>query len=201
MSFLDGNGLTLFKFNRENGEGDYAVDDGSNAVFELMGKKENQHFEFTGYDKTMEGENIINYATAIQESQALNHENADLKPHPSKEGTETHCNLATQNILKTLESTGIKGISLKGSANDMYKAINSHDLFKNVSKEEANSNAKSGGLSIFSISQKGHGHIGSFSVGVNINKGIYANIGSNKDNAFVNSIGNRNFKYFILTLP
>jgi RHS repeat-associated protein len=204
INLLDWNGKSFFKFGKDNDDGDYEIKDGSNAVYKLSGKKEFQHFVFSGFDESKDGKNEINLTTAIQEGQNLNQKNEFLKPHTkvTEDGvvTETHCNYATQNILKTIESTGITEIDLTGNANSMNKKINNSDIFQAVDKNTAIQNAASGGLSIFSITGKKNGHIGTFSVGDNIKKGIYANIGSNPNNEYVNSIGPRNFQFFILIL-
>ena len=182
MSFLDPSGFSLFKFGKEDGSGDYAIDDGSNAIFELSGSGMYKNFEFTGYDETtMGGENNVNITTTVQESQILNSNNPKLER--DSDGN-TYCNIATQNIMKTIESIGFENVLATGTANSMNSRLKNSTSWEKVSKIEAMDNAQFGGLSLYSMVASGHGHIGSFSVGTNINIGKLANIGA--DNGFLN---------------
>ena len=196
VNMKDDNGKSVFNLGKDDGSGDYGIMDGSNAVYSLSGKDEYKHFVFTGFDETQIGENKINLTTAIQEAQILNMNNQALQPHYDKSGDlETHCNFGTQNILRTVESTGISGAYITGNANSMNKKLNGSDAFVETNKPNAIKNAREGGLSLYSLQKQGHGHIGTFSVGINISKGDAANIGTH--NRF-QSLDNRNYQFFIL---
>lgn len=194
ISALDPTGLSIFHFGNANGVGDYVIDDGSNASYSIKGKKEFKHWSLTGYDESLGGKNEANLETAIQEAQNLNMNNKYLEPHDNNGVLETHCNYGTQDILATVESIAMAGVSIDGNANTMNKKLQDMKIFKKVEKKEALENAENGGLSIYSLQRPRHGHIGTFSVGLNISKGEAANIGNH--NKF-GPLDKRNYDYFI----
>ena len=59
----------------------------------------------------------------------------------------------------------------------MYYSLQSSDRYVRVDYSAALSNAKLGGLSLYSSLGLRHGHVGSFSVGDNMSRGETANIG------------------------
>lgn len=86
--------------------------------------------------------------------------------------------------MKTIESVGFKEVLITGTANIMNSKLNESSVWEKVNKNEAMTNAQFGGLSLYSMVAPKHGHIGTFSVGANINLGAMANIGAN--NGFLN---------------
>ena len=182
------------------------VEDGSNAVYKQVGSGHDLHYELLGFDQEQGGENKANLETAIMEQQNLNSGNTKLQENADGQG-ETHCNQATQNILKTVGSVlGTNNIDASGSANAMIKTLSGSDMFKEtLSYSEAAQNAQDGGLSIVGYVNPtgGHGHIATFSVGANIDKGAIANIGPSAYSGFVplnNAISKKKDKvYFILS--
>ena len=153
------------------------VDDGSNAVFQQKGSGTALHYEFTGYDECQGGNNETNQTTAIQEAQNLNSENKSLEP---KNG-ETYCNFATQNVMSTVAS--IKddkyNIKITGLANSMADKLGTSTAYQQVDETTAKNEAANGNLVVLSYKNlKGHGHVATFSVGENIEKGEIANIGA-----------------------
>jgi len=122
---------------------------------------------------------------------------------------DTYCNFATQNIMQSIQSTGLEGSLITGLANDMQSKLAASDRYQKVDFEAAKENAANGGLSIYSTVASRHGHVSTFSVGDNIRKGEVANIGSN--NGFqslyrkvgtpgVYSIENKNVQFFNLKI-
>ena len=182
------------------------IDDKSNAVFKQTGKGTNLHYELNGYDSKQGGENKVTkeaVTSAIQEQQNLNMTNPSLQQGANG---ETHCNQATQNILQTVASaTGDKSILVTGTANNMIPDLGKNESFKSVDQKTADDNAKNGGLSIVGYrNPKGHGHVLTYSVGDNINKGKVANIGTRKYTGFTSLNGSiskdKPKSYFILKI-
>ncbi len=175
------------------------VEDGSTAQYQEVTDTDNKghdiatskHYEFTGFDEsqTQRGapyvaeSNTVNLTTAIQEQQNLNASNSALNPIP---GGATFCNFATQNILKTVASAtnNSSGLAITGMANDMVSQMNCSPLFVKTDQGNAQAVADKGGLGLIGQIEDPHGHVTSFSVGANENKGQVANIGRN--NGFLN---------------
>lgn len=204
---IDPNGNEFTTFIDENGNVKN-VDDGSNAVFAATGQGTNLHYEFEGFDISDPKEKgIINVGTIVEEAQNLNMDNPALEPDPNG----TYCNFATQNIMNSLESSGINGALISGLANDMQSKLITSDSYQQVDYNAALSNAQGGGLSIYSSLGSRHGHVGTFSIGKNTSKGEVANVGarngfmnlyreSNKNSNGIYST-NANVLFFILTIP
>lgn len=201
MLFIDRDGRDASSFVDENGN-EKIINDGSNARYIEQGDGTSRHYEFSGFDPGLEGNANINLTTLVQESQNLNDSNPSLMPDGN-----TYCNFATQNIMRTLESTPVfEGALITGKANDMRSSLESSSAYQQTDYATARSNAQNGGLSIYSSLGKVHGHVGTFSVGENIVKGETANIGAN--NRFMNlykpnGVYNKSAQvsYFILRRP
>ena len=180
------------------------IEDGSNAKFKLKGEGNTLHYSFDGFDEKQNGENHINSTVAIQEQQNLNMENPSLQQNADGYN-ETHCNQSAQCIMRTVSSYTNSNVLIMGNANSMFKQFQegTNTNYTEVSKSEAIEFAEAGGLAfVLYNNPNGHGHIASFSVGNNINKGEVANIGPKKYTGFVklnNAIGKRkDKKYYIM---
>ncbi|WP_321439182.1 DUF6443 domain-containing protein [uncultured Bacteroides sp.] len=181
------------------------IDDGSNAVFQQTGSGVNLYYKFTGYDVSQGGENVINLESAIEEQQSLNIMNPYLQEGP--EGT--HCNQATQNILKTVASAvGNPSIIITGLANEMDQKLKKGNInFLEVDEATARINAVYGGISLityFNPIPRHSGHILTFSVGQNRKKGDVANIGPSKFTGFVplnRAISKQRKKSYFIYVP
>ncbi len=189
VNMIDPNGMFETEFKDSDGNITKTVNDGSNAVFQETGAGSDKHYEFKGYDEKQGGENKVNLTTAIQEQQNMNIDNPSLQQYANgPKDKSTHCNQATQNILKTV-SSALKEPNFmeKGDANTMMGKYGFADnsLFKKVDYKTAKENAKKGGLSIGGLIESGHGHVLTFSVGENIKKGEVANLGGKKWSGFV----------------
>ena len=188
MRFIDPDGMEMTDFLDKDKNLIKYIEDGSNAVFIQTGEGSGKYYEFTGFDEKQGGENNINLTTAVQEQQILNNENPSLEQNADGNG-ETHCNQSTQNVLKTAASTlSDKSLPVDGRANTMIDKISSGKVSNLIpaSLEGAKSNAQAGGLSIIGYkSDKGSGHILTFSVGDNIKKGETQNIGPKPYSGFV----------------
>ncbi len=204
---LDRNGFSSFKLGNKDNVGDYSIDDGSNATYEVSGKGTDKFFKFSSFDESMEGENNVDYTILIQEGQILNMDNSSLKPigKPNTSERRTFCNFGTQNIMRSLQSTGINNVLITGKANSMYnKLIESND-YKEVNFNDAIQNAKNGGLSLYSYKNPvptKSGHVGTFSTGNNFNLGETANIGSKNGFMKYSEVfkSTANVKFFIFPL-
>lgn len=208
IRFIDPDGMLETEFKDVNGNTTKTVDDGSNAVFQEKGKGTDKHYEFTGYDEKQKGENIVNIGTAIQEQQNMNMENPSLQENAQGQG-ETHCNQATQNIMKTVASAdGNQEAVVKGNANTMVSTLEkgTNSSYKKVDQTTAENNAKNGNLVVIGWKNPsgGHGHVLTYSVGENISKGKVANIGPKKYTGFVSlngAIGKTKEKVYYIYVP
>ena len=182
MRVVDPDGMYASDFKDKNGNLVSHVDDDSNSVFQQTGSGGNLHYEFTGEYSDQGGKNEVttgSVTSAIQEQQNLNESNPSLEQNAQGKD-ETHCNQATQNILKTVSSAiNDPKVVEKGMANDMMgdKGFKDNPLFKSVDYKAAKENAQNGGLSIAGVKESPNGHLLTFSVGANIKKGEVANIG------------------------
>jgi len=163
------------------------INDGSNAVFQQTGEGTDLHYSFTGFDESQGGNDNVNLTTAVQEQQSLNIDNPALQQNAEGQN-ETHCNQATQDIMKTVASaTGDKSVVITGNANTMTDKLNgtTPSYFK-VDQNAAKQNAKNGGVSVIAYKNPtgGHGHILTYSVGTNIKKGETANVGLKSTTGF-----------------
>ncbi len=185
---IDPTGMGATRFEDEEGKTVANIDDGSNAVFRQTGEGNSKHYEFTGFDESQGGVNVVSLSTAIQEQQNLNNENPSIAQNADGNG-ETHCNQSTQNTLKTVASvTKDESLKVTGRANTMLDKMASGEVKSLVpaSLETARANAKQGGLSIVGFRPvKGTGHVATFSTGTNIKKGEIQNIGPKKYSGFV----------------
>ena len=186
IKLVDPTGEEFTDFQDENGILIKHIDDGSNAVFRKTGNGTSLHYSFIGYNE-QGGENQVNYTSAIQEQQQLNMENPSLQQTAS--GT-TFCNFATQNIMKTIESTSdYLDVLVKGRANDMVASLINGDnpFYEECTYAEAKKYAENGGLAIVGYKNPtgGSGHVATFSVGDNVTKGEIANIGTTQYTGFV----------------
>ena len=93
---------------------------------------------------------------------------------------------ATQNILSTVASAtnNSSGLAITGVANDMLSQMNSSPSFVKTDQGIAQTAADQGDLGIVGLNESPHGHVTTFSVGTNEDKGQMANIGRN--NGFIN---------------
>ena len=180
LKLVDPNGEEITKFEDANGNLTKQIDDGSNAVFRQVGTGQEKHYEFTGFDESQGGKNEINLSTAIQEQQQLNFKNKSLRQN----GSETYCNVATQNVMKTVASVpGFEDALVTGKANDMYDAMDKHPYFTSVSKSEAIKFGKNGlAVVAYKNTDGGSGHVATFSAGSN--GGEVANIGPERFTGF-----------------
>ncbi len=182
IRFIDPDGLEMTDFLDKHKNLVAHVNDGSNAVFQQTGEGTNLHYEFTGEYSNQGGINEVtkeSVTSAIQEQQNLNDSNPSLVQNAEGKD-ETHCNQATQNILETVSSaTNNPQLVEKGMANDMMgeKGFKDNPSFKSVDYKTAKENAQNGGLSIAGVKESPNGHVLTFSVGKNIEKGEVANIG------------------------
>jgi len=200
---IDVNGM-FTDFYDESGKKISHIEDGSNATFTQMSSGASLHYEFSGMDASQGGKNEINLTSAVEAQQNLNNTNPALQQN-AMGLNETHCNDATQNILKTVSSAlGDNSINIKGLANDMLTKLEKgkNSNFINVDEKTAETNAANGGLSIAGVKEDKHGHILTFSVGTNITKGKVANIGPKKYTGFTSPNGainkNKKREFFIL---
>jgi RHS repeat-associated protein len=209
LSFIDPDGMWETEFKDEDGAVTKTVDDGSNAVFQETGKGVNKHYEFKGFDEKQKGENNVNVTSAIQEQQNMNNDNPSLQENAQGQG-ETHCNQATQNIMKTVGSVGKDpNAVVSGNANSMVTTLDkgTNSSYKEVDRATAESSAKNGELVVIGWKnpQGGHGHVLTFSVGDNIAKGQVANIGPKKYSGFVSLNGaiskTKPKTYYLYELP
>ncbi|MDZ4204207.1 MAG: hypothetical protein U1C46_05255, partial [Bacteroidales bacterium] len=176
------------------------INDGSNAVFQQTGSGTNLHYEFTGKYSEQGGKNEVTkeaVTSVIQEQQNLNYSNPSLQqdynPLTQKYGG-THCNQATQCIQKTVGSALGKDILTPGKANfvadDSDNSISKNPAYILTTQETAEKEAKAGGLVILSLyKSSGAGHLATFSVGENIQKGPIANIGKVNATGFKHALG------------
>ncbi len=131
--------------------------------------------------------------SVIQEQQNLNNDNPSLKQFANGPNDKTtHCNQATQNVLKTVSSAiNNRNIVEMGMANDMMgdKGFKDNHLFKPVDYKAAKENAQNGGLSIGGVSESPNGDVLIFLIGANIAKGEVANVGTLKYSGFTSLNG------------
>lgn len=186
------------------------INDGSNAVFTQTGSGTDLHYEKTGYEQQEAGS--VNSVTpkavesAIQEQQNLNNDNPALQQFANgPKDRDTHCNQATQDVMKTVASaTDNNSMVVKGSANDMVTTLKSggNQNYQKVDQKTAEANAANGGLSLAGVKEGIHGHVLTFSVGSNTQKGKVANIGTKQYSGFTSLNGAINKdkpkSYFIL---
>jgi len=208
VKFIDPSGMSLTDFEDGNGDLVKHVDDGSSAVFQQTGKGTDLHYEFKGYNKNSSDPKVVNLTSAVQEQQQLNMENPALQQNA--EGyNETHCNQATRDVMKTVDSAleSKTSIVVNGRANDMAKTLSSgkNENYLKVNESEATKNAQTGGLSLVTYMNPNpnkSGHIATFSVGTNLVDGKIANIGTAQYTGFVSLNGainkNKSKEYFIL---
>jgi len=209
VRFIDPDGMAMTDFLGKDDELIKHIDDGSNAVFKQTGEGSSLHYEFTGYNENggSEGTNTVNLTSAVQEQQNLNNENPSLEQNADG-NNETHCNQSTQNTLSTVASAmDDKSAIVNGRANSMIDQMSSGKVKSIVpaTLDEAKSNAQKGGLSIIGYkSEKGSGHILTFSVGDNIKKGATQNIGPKKYSGFVSlnsAISKTKTKSYFIYIP
>jgi RHS repeat-associated protein len=208
VNMIDPDGLTDFK--TANGDKVKSVNDGSSAIFRQTGKGVNLHYQFTGFDTESKDTKAVNLTTAIQEQQTLNMGNPALQQN-AEGNNETHCNQATQNVLKTVDSAldNKVPIIINGRANDMATTLSNdkNPNFLSVTEAQAAKNAKKGGLSLVTYKNPNpnkSGHVATYSVGSNLLKGKIANIGPAKYTGFVPlnaAIGKNKTKQFYILLP
>jgi RHS repeat-associated protein len=189
MNRIDPDGRSDFE--DQNGKFTKHVEDGSNAVYQQTGSGTGLHYAFEYYDSSSGGDNSPNIKSAIQEQQNLNDGNSALQEKVDADGNSTtFCNFATQNVMTTVESAIGANISIvvKGKANQMADDIAQNPNYTPVSEAEAEKNAQNGGLSIVTYENpnpKHSGHIATYSVGDNLDKGKIANIGPADFTGFV----------------
>ena len=185
------------EFKDAEGNTTKTVEDGSNAVFQETGAENDKHYEFKGYNEKQGGKNEVNLTTAIQEQQNMNNTNPALQENSQGLG-ETHCNQATQCIMKTVSSTETDpntkaNAVVTGNANTMVTKLNTetNPNYQKVDQAKAEAHAKNGGLAVIGWKNPkgGHGHILTYSVGSNTKKGAVANIGPQKYSGFVSLNG------------
>ena len=205
IRFIDPDGMEMTDFKDKLGILIKHIDDKSNAVFQQTGSGANLYYKFTGYENQEGGKNKITHeaiTSVIQEQQNLNNDNSSLQQNAEGKN-ETHCNQATQNILKTVSSALQEPqIIENGMANDMLKGFKDNSSFISVDYKKAKENAENGNLSIAGVKESPNGHVLTFSVGENIKKGEVANIGPKRFSGFKSlnqSINkNKSKEYFIL---
>ena len=195
LRFIDPDGMAPTEFYDEDGEKVKHVEDGSNATFTQKGSGTSLHYEYSGMDESQGGKNNINVTTAVQEQQNLNMGNPALQQYANgPNDKDTHCNQATQDVMKTVASIyGDKSIVVKGNANDMTETLSSgtNTNYAPATQQEAKQNAENGGFSIITYDNPsgGHGHILTYSVGENTEKGDVANIGPKQHTGFTSLNG------------
>jgi len=197
-------------FEDQNGKFIKHVDDGSNAVFQQTGSGASLYYEFTNTYKDQKGVDAITdraVTSSIQEQQNLNMDNKSLQQFANgPNDKETHCNQATQDILKTVGSAlGDKSLNIIGSANEMMLTLKKgeNQNFRQVDQKTAEDNAKNGGLSIVGVIEPDHGHITTYSAGENVTKGQVANIGPKRFTGYEplnQSINKEKQKYYFILI-
>jgi len=208
VKFIDPSGMSLTDFEDGNGDLVKHVDDGSSAVFQHTGKGTDLHYEFKGYNGNSSDPKVVNLTSAVQEQQQLNMENPALQQN-AEGNNETHCNQATRDVMKTVDSALENKTStvVNGRANDMAKTLSSgkNENYLKVNESDATKNAQTGGLSLVTYMNPNpnkSGHIATFSVGTNLVDGKIANIGTAQYTGFVSLNGainkNKSKEYFIL---
>jgi RHS repeat-associated protein len=208
VKFIDPSGMLLTDFEDGNGDLVKHIDDGSSAVFQQTGKGTDLHYEFKGYNENSNDPKVVNLTSAVQEQQQLNMENPALQQN-AEGNNETHCNQATRDVMKTVDSAleNKTSIVVNGRANDMAKTLSSgkNENYLKVNESEAAKNAQNGGLSLVTYMNPDpnkSGHIATFSVGANLVDGKIANIGTAQYTGFVSLNGainkNKPKEYFIL---
>jgi len=176
MRFIDPDGMGMSDFLDKDGNLVNHINDGSNAVFQQTGSGADLHYELTDKFSAQGGvDEVTNKAvtSAQQEQQNLNKDNPSLQ---QGDNGATHCNQATQNVQKTVESaTGKEGIVIPGKANDMAGSLATSTMYKSVDQATAEKSAAGGNLAIAAFKNtdkdsKGNlksGHIATLSVGAN----------------------------------
>jgi hypothetical protein len=156
------------------------VDDGSNATYQQTGTGVDKHYEFKGFDEKQGGINKVNITTAIQEAQNLNASNSSLEPNDA-----TYCNYGTQNVLKVVVSAtnNSESLNISGMANSMTDQFPHVAALHSGTQSDATTAGAQGNLALFGYhntnpAPHNHGHVGTFSVGENIQQGAVANIGA-----------------------
>lgn len=214
IRFIDPDGMLFTDFLDREGNKVAHVDDGSNAVFKETGTGTNTHYEFEGYSNQGKG-NVDAVTDQVVESVIQEQQNANLR-NPSLQqdynagkGTysgPTHCNQALQNVQRAIESAyGEMGIETtaftSGRANTIASdlAAGTYPNYVAATRDEAATAAKNGGLAIVAwenptLNKDGTqqpGHVASFSVGGNIQRGVLANVGTNCNTNFTSIDGSR----------
>jgi RHS repeat-associated protein len=153
---IDLDGALDTDFKDKNGDLIQHIEDGSNAVFQLTGKKRSEeYYEFTGYDEKQGGENEVNVESAIKGAQDYTRENYTSDINAKGNCTQTYCNYGTMNIAKTyksaMEAAGQKvDISdIQGTSREIGgKLAVSKVVTPAKNLEEAQKEAKAGSLVI-----------------------------------------------------
>jgi RHS repeat-associated protein len=200
IRFTDPDGMNISDFLDKEGNLVSHVNDGSNAVFQQTGSGTNLHYESTGKFSDQGGVDKVTdkaVTSVIQEQQNLNNSNPALQQDydaKTQKYGNTHCNQATQNVEAAVGSALGKDIVTPGKANDVAgvgaNSIAKNPAYKSATYEEAQEVAASGGLAILTLYKSpGSGHLATFSVGENIQKGPIANIGKVKATGFKYPLG------------
>jgi RHS repeat-associated protein len=222
IRFIDPDGMFSDFFDADGNKTKH-VEDGSNAQYQIKGEGAHEHYELkegeAAFDESQGGKNEVtkeSVTSAIQEQQNYNMSNPDLQ-QDAKSG-QTYCNFATENVTATVASaTGDKGALLSGYANTTLnkleadanpkrddKTPKNYPNYKSVTESEAIKHAANGGLAAVGYNPAtGAGHLATYSVGENIEKGQVANIGPKAYTGFVNinsAISSKKTKtYYIYT--
>ncbi|HYC85221.1 MAG TPA: DUF6443 domain-containing protein, partial [Chryseosolibacter sp.] len=185
IRFIDPDGMLFTDFIDENGNKTH-VEDGSNAVFEVKktdGLDQRKHYEFKEFDESQGGKNEVNVTTVIQEQQKYNLNNEALQ---QKDDGTTYCNYATQNIMDAVGSATGQNVTITGRGNDMADKLVTDERYEAVDQSTAERIAQNGGLAVMAFrnyearkdGSVRSGHLATFSVGENIEKGKAVNIGT-----------------------
>ncbi|MBI2418907.1 MAG: RHS repeat-associated core domain-containing protein, partial [Ignavibacteriales bacterium] len=159
VNFVDPDGASSSWFIDENGHETW-VDDGSAAIYKIVGSWVYKHYEFVGYDYTLldkYGPNI-NELALVKQQQIYNLNNMDLQPHNNK----TFCNIGVINQLAALESVGYTnatmGVGPKNEKNAntiITKFVPQNPYLVDATYEEANSVTNGVGFYLWYNPKKG----------------------------------------------
>ncbi len=182
VKLVDPDGREMTDFKDAKGNVVKHIEDNQDVVYQEVGSGYFRHYE---YQSGVINSSNIDYQTTLvaQEQQNLNLDNSMLE----RNGNETYCNYATQNVLNAVGSIpGNNNAKVSGMvANKMVEWFMNNNNYVEVSQSDAASFADGGNVVVVGAKANKHGHVATLTVGTNRSLSQqYANVGLK--NGFMN---------------